>query len=70
MINMLLKHGRAKVLAESRPIASIRLLYKTCIYLMLGRVRTLLEAAQPEEQHRFSTRTQHWRSFGDNKFNY
>ena len=51
--NMLPKHGRAKVPAEYRPIASIRLLYKTFAYMTLGRVEALLETAQLEEQHRF-----------------
>ena len=51
--NMLRKHGRAKVPAEYRPIASIRLLYKTFVYMSLGRVEPFLEAAQPEEQHGF-----------------
>ena len=37
MISMLPRHGRAKVPAESRPIASTRLLYRTCICFMLGR---------------------------------
>ena len=53
IFNMLPKHGRAKVPAEYRPIASIRLLYKTFAYMILGRVEPFLEAAQPEEQHGF-----------------
>ena len=46
---MLPKHGRAKVPAEYRPIASIRIF----AYMILGRVEALLEAAQPEEQDGF-----------------
>ena len=56
IFNMLPKHGRAKVPAEYRPIASIRLLYKTFAYMILGRVEPVLEAAQPEEQHGFRSR--------------
>ena len=56
IFNMLPKHGRAKVPAEYRPIASIRLLYKTFAYMTLGRVEPVLEAAQPEEQHGFRSR--------------
>ena len=53
IFNMLPKHGRAKVPAEYRAIASIRLLYKTFAYMILGRVEPFLEAAQPEGQHGF-----------------
>ena len=53
IFKMLPKHGRAKVPAEYRLIASIRLLYKTFAYMILGRVEPFLEAAQPEEQHGF-----------------
>ena len=53
IFNTLPKHGRAKVSAEYRPIASIRLLYKTFAYMILLRVEPCLEAAQPEEQHGF-----------------
>ena len=37
IFNMMPKHGRANVPAEYRPIASIRLLYKTFAYMILGR---------------------------------
>ena len=53
ILYMLPKHGRAKVPAEYRAIASIRLLYKTFAYMILGRVEPFLEAAQPEGQHGF-----------------
>ena len=39
--------------ADFRPIANIRLLYKTFAYLLLGRLEHLLEGGQPEEQHGF-----------------
>ena len=39
--------------ADFRPIANIRLLYKTFAYLLLGRLEQFLEAGQPEEQHGF-----------------
>ena len=39
--------------ADFRPIATIRLLYKTFAYLLLRRLEHLLEAGQPEEQHGF-----------------
>ena len=39
--------------ADFRPIANIRLLYKTFAYLLLGRLAHLFEGGQPEEQHGF-----------------
>ena len=39
--------------ADFRPIANIRLFYKTFAYMILGRVEDCLDAAQPEEQHDF-----------------
>ena len=39
--------------ADFRPIANIRLLYKTFAYLLLGRREHLLEGGQPEEQPGF-----------------
>jgi len=54
IVNMLPNHGRAKVPAEYRPIASIRLLYKTfAYYMILGRVGFLLSTAQLKQQHGF-----------------
>ena len=53
IFKMLPKHGRAKVPAEYRLIASIRFLYKTFAYMILSRVEPFLGAAQPEEQHGF-----------------
>ena len=53
IVNLLSKHGRARVPAEYRPIASIRLLYETFAYMILGRVGFLLSAAQRKEQHGF-----------------
>ena len=53
IFNMLPKQSRAKVPAGYRPIASIRLLYNTFAYMILGGVEPFLEAAQSEEQHGF-----------------
>ena len=53
IVNLLSKHGRARVPAEYRPIASIRLLYETFAYMILGRLGFLLSAAQRKEQHGF-----------------
>ena len=50
---MLPKSRRARVPADYRPIASVRLLYKIFAYMMLARVEPALEIHQPEEQHRF-----------------
>ncbi len=50
---MLPKSWRAKVPADYRPIASVRLLYKIFTYMMLARVEPALEIHQPEEQHGF-----------------
>lgn len=67
-INIFPKHGWE----PARPISSTRLLHRTCISLVSGRVGAILEAAQPQEQQRFSTRTPRWGRlrFGDNKFSY
>ena len=48
---MLPKSHRARVPADFRPIASLRLLYKMFAYLVLGRIEETLEQHQPEEQH-------------------
>jgi len=53
---MLPKSGKAALTTEFRPIASIRLLYKTFAYMVLGRIEHKLEAAQPEEQHGFRSK--------------
>ena len=50
---MLPKKRRPLHLADFRPIANIRSLYKTFAYLLLGRLEHFLEAGQPEEQHGF-----------------
>ena len=50
---MLPKTRGAKSTSDFRPIAVVRLLYKTFAYLMLGRIEETLEAGQPEEQHGF-----------------
>ena len=46
IFNMLPTHSRAKVPAEYRTIASIRILYKTFACMILGRVGVLLAAAR------------------------
>ena len=45
----------ARTTTDFRPIANIRLMYKTFASLILGRIAELLEHAQPEEQHGFRT---------------
>jgi len=50
---MLPKSAKAKLVADYRPIASVRLLYKCFAYLILGRIEHTLEEEQPEEQHAF-----------------
>ena len=50
---MLPKKVRAKQTTDFRPIANVRLLYKTFAYLLLGRLKHVLDAEQPEEQHGF-----------------
>ena len=44
---------RALQPADFRPVASLRLLYKTFAYMILGRIEKQLDKAQPEEQHGF-----------------
>ena len=51
LFQMLPKSHRARVPADFRPIASLRLLYKVFAYLVLGRIEETLEQHQPEEQH-------------------
>ena len=50
---MLAKKTNAKCTAGFRPVACLRILYKLYAYLLLGRIETTLDAAQPEEQHGF-----------------
>ena len=50
---MLAKTARAQQPSGFRPIANIRLLYKTFAFMILDRIEALLEANQPEEQHGF-----------------
>ena len=53
MFTMLGKHAKAKLVSDFRPIASVRVLYKTFAYMILGRIEQCLEDSQPEEQHGF-----------------
>ena len=53
VLTMLGKHVRAKLVSDFRPIASVRVLYKTFAYMILGRIKHCLENSQPEEQHGF-----------------
>ena len=50
---MLPKSRHARVPADYRPIASVRLFYKIFAYMMLARMEPALEIHQPEEQHGF-----------------
>jgi len=47
------KTSKAKLPTEFRPIACLMVLYKVFTYLVLGRLESNLESAQPEEQHGF-----------------
>ena len=40
MFTMLGKHAKAKLVSDFRPIASVRMLYKTFAYMILGRIRS------------------------------
>ena len=53
LFQMLPKTHRARVPADFRPIANLRILYKVFAYLVLGRIEATLEQHQPEEQHGF-----------------
>ena len=53
IFNMLPKTRGTKSTSDFRPIAVVRLLYKTFAYLVLGRIKATLDTAQPEEQHGF-----------------
>ena len=55
MFQMLPQTKSARTTTDFRPIANIRLMYKTFAYLILGRIEDLLEQAQHEEQHGFRT---------------
>ena len=43
MFTMLGKNAKAKFVSDFRPIASVRVLYKTFAYVMLGRIEQCLE---------------------------
>ena len=58
---MLAKFKNAKLPSDSRPIASVRILYKVFTYMVLVRIEPVLEASQPEEQHGFFVAVA-WRS--------
>ena len=47
------KKVRAKQTSDFRPIANVRLLYKTFAYLLLGRLEDVLDAKPPAKQHGF-----------------
>ena len=53
LFQMLAKKARAQQPSDFRPIANIRLLYKTFAFMILARIEASLEAHQPEEQHGF-----------------
>ena len=56
LFTMLPKDLRAEPTTDFRPIANLRLLYKTFAYLLLGRLEHVLDANQSEEQHGFRAR--------------
>ena len=51
VFTMLGKHVKAKLVSDFRPIASVRVLYRTFAYMILERIEHCLENSQPEEQH-------------------
>ena len=53
LFQMLAKKARAQQPSDFRPIANIRLLYKTFAFMILARIEASLETHQPEEQHGF-----------------
>ncbi|CAE7381448.1 unnamed protein product [Symbiodinium sp. CCMP2592] len=53
VFKMLAKFVKAKTITDFRPVTNVRLLYKTFACLVLGRVESVLDANQPEEQHGF-----------------
>ena len=53
IFNMLPKTREAKSTYDFRPIALVKLLYKTFAYLVLGRIEATLDAGQPEGHHGF-----------------
>ena len=50
---MLATFVKAKTTTDFRPIANVRLLYQAFACLVLGRIESVLDANQPEEQHGF-----------------
>lgn len=53
---LLAKKAKAVHASDFRPIAMVRLLYKTFAYMVLGRIESMLDKHQPEEQHGFRKR--------------
>ena len=53
---LLPKSRHARVPADYRPIASVRLFYKIFVYMMLARMEPALVIHQPVEQHGFRKR--------------
>ena len=63
IFTMLPKFKRALQPADFRPVVFLRLLYKTFVYMTLGRIEKQLDTAQPEEQHGFHANyciEEHW----------
>jgi len=67
IFNMLPKTRGAKSTSDFRPIAVVRLLYKTFACLVLGRIEATLDAGQPAEQHGFRAdrRRNLWEALGE-----
>ena len=53
LFKMLPKTLKPRTTTDFRPIATIRLFYKTFAYMILGQIEDTLETSQPEEQHGF-----------------
>ena len=53
LFQMLPKTAKAATVSDYRPIASVRVLYKSFAYMMFGRLENKLDRRQPEEQHAF-----------------
>ena len=49
----LAKHSKARMTADFRPIANIRLMYQIFACMLLGRIEASLQTSQLEAQHGF-----------------
>ena len=52
-LNHAARKHRARTVTAFRPIAMVRLLKEVLAYMLLARIKPVLEACQPEGQHGF-----------------